>query len=102
MILRLTRHKTPLATKAIESGTMKRRIRKVFGDTPPPVTSTKGVTGHLIGAAGATEAVACVLAMREGQVPPSANLERLGDDIQLDVVHDGWAGSATFAECLPA
>ena len=63
-------------------------IRKVFGDTPPPVTSTKGVTGHLIGAAGATEAVACVLAMREGLVPPSANLERLGDDIQLDVVHD--------------
>ena len=62
-------------------------IRKVFGDTPPPVTSTKGVTGHLIGAAGATEAVACVLAMREGLVPPTANLERLGDDIQLDVVH---------------
>jgi 3-oxoacyl-[acyl-carrier-protein] synthase II len=62
-------------------------IRKVFGDTAPPVTSTKGVTGHLIGAAGATEAVACLLAMRNGEVPPTANLERLGDDIQLDVVH---------------
>jgi 3-oxoacyl-[acyl-carrier-protein] synthase II len=61
-------------------------IRKVFGEAPPPVTSTKGVTGHLIGAAGATEAVACILAMRNGSVPPTANLERLGDDIQLDVV----------------
>ena len=61
-------------------------IRKVFGDTAPPVTSTKGVTGHLVGAAGATEAVACVLAMRERLVPPTANLERLGDDIHLDVV----------------
>ncbi len=61
-------------------------IRKVFGDTPPPVTSTKGVTGHLIGAAGATEAVACLLAIARGQVPPTANLERLGDDIALDVV----------------
>jgi 3-oxoacyl-[acyl-carrier-protein] synthase II len=62
-------------------------IRKVFGDNAPPVTSTKGVTGHLIGAAGATEAVACLLAMRNREVPPTANLERLGDDIQLDVVH---------------
>jgi 3-oxoacyl-[acyl-carrier-protein] synthase II len=61
-------------------------IRKVFGETPPPVTSTKGVTGHLIGAAGATEAIACLLAMRHGEVPPTANLERLGDDIALDVV----------------
>jgi 3-oxoacyl-[acyl-carrier-protein] synthase II len=61
-------------------------IRKVFGDTTPPVTSTKGVTGHLIGAAGATEALACLLALRNGVVPPTANLERLGDDIHIDVV----------------
>src|SRR6478752_7440940 len=61
-------------------------IRKVFGDTPPPVTSTKGVTGHLIGAAGATEAVACLLTFAHGAVPPTANLERLGEEIQLDVV----------------
>ena len=61
-------------------------IRKVFGDAAPPVTSTKGVTGHLIGAAGATEAVACLLAFAKGEVAPTANLERLGDDIALDVV----------------
>jgi 3-oxoacyl-[acyl-carrier-protein] synthase II len=61
-------------------------VRKVFGDSPPPVTSTKGVTGHLIGAAGAVEAVAAILAVRDGVVPPTANLDRLGDDIELDVV----------------
>jgi 3-oxoacyl-[acyl-carrier-protein] synthase II len=61
-------------------------IRKVFGDSPPPTTSTKGVTGHLIGAAGATEAVACLLTIANGEVPPTANLDRMGDDIRLDVV----------------
>jgi 3-oxoacyl-[acyl-carrier-protein] synthase II len=61
-------------------------VRKVFGDTPPPTTSTKGVTGHLIGAAGATEAVACLLSIEKQLVPPTANLERLGDDIRIDVV----------------
>jgi 3-oxoacyl-[acyl-carrier-protein] synthase II len=62
-------------------------VRKVFGEQAPPVTSTKGVTGHLIGAAGATEAVAVLLSLRDGQVPPTANLEQIGDDIRLDVVH---------------
>ena len=61
-------------------------ISKVFGDTPPPVTSTKGVTGHCIGAAGAIEAVASILAARDGVIPPTANLENLDPDIPLDVV----------------
>jgi 3-oxoacyl-[acyl-carrier-protein] synthase II len=61
-------------------------VKKVFGDDAPPVTSTKGVTGHLIGAAGAVEALASLLAMRDGVVPPTANLERIGDDIGVDVV----------------
>jgi 3-oxoacyl-[acyl-carrier-protein] synthase II len=61
-------------------------IRKVFGGSAPPVVSTKGVTGHLVGAAGATEALACLLAMRDGKVPPTANLENIGEEIQLDVV----------------
>jgi len=60
-------------------------IRKVFAISPP-VTSIKGVTGHLIGAAGAVEAVASVLALRDELVPPTANVERVGDDIELDVV----------------
>jgi 3-oxoacyl-[acyl-carrier-protein] synthase II len=58
----------------------------VFGESAPPITSTKGVTGHLIGAAGATEAVACLLAMRDASVPPTANLDNIGEEIQLDVV----------------
>lgn len=61
-------------------------IHKVFGETSPPVTSTKGVTGHLIGAAGATEAIACLLSFTHGTVPPTANFERLDDDVALDVI----------------
>ena len=56
------------------------------------------MTGHLIGAAGAVEAVAALLAVRDGVVPPTANLERLGDDIELDVV----AGSPREIGTKPA
>jgi 3-oxoacyl-[acyl-carrier-protein] synthase II len=73
-------------------------VRKVFGDDPPPVTSTKGVTGHLIGAAGATEALAALLSLRDGVAPPTANLERIGDDIGIDVV----AGTAREIGSKPA
>ncbi len=46
-------------------------IAKVFGTPGPPVTSTKGVTGHALGAAGAIEAVAVVLSMQHHQIPPT-------------------------------
>ncbi len=62
-------------------------IRKVFGDTSPPVTSCKGVTGHLIGAAGAVEAIIALKSAAEGLVPPIANHTDLADDVApLDVV----------------
>jgi 3-oxoacyl-[acyl-carrier-protein] synthase II len=61
-------------------------MRKVFGGSPPPVTSTKGVTGHMIAGAGAAEAVISLLSLRDGLVPPTANLDQIGEDIGLDVV----------------
>ena len=47
-------------------------MAEVFGANGPKVTSTKGITGHALGAAGAIEAVAVVLAMQKGLVPPTA------------------------------
>jgi 3-oxoacyl-[acyl-carrier-protein] synthase II len=50
------------------------------------VTATKSMTGHLLGAAGAVEAVVTVLAMRARLVPATRNLDALDDEIALDVV----------------
>ena len=61
-------------------------LGKVFGGAVPPVTSVKGVTGHLVGAAGATEAVAALLSLQREQVPPTANHETTDPEIALDVV----------------
>jgi 3-oxoacyl-[acyl-carrier-protein] synthase II len=61
-------------------------VTKVFGGSTPPVTSIKGVTGHLIGAAGAAEAVASLLSLRNGLVPPVANFETPDPEIAADVV----------------
>lgn len=61
-------------------------ITKVFGPGAVPVTSTKGVTGHLIGAAGAVEAVIGLLSIAEGAVPATANTQELGDGVEVDVV----------------
>ncbi|MFE9407272.1 beta-ketoacyl-[acyl-carrier-protein] synthase family protein [Streptomyces sp. NPDC006704] len=60
-------------------------LRAVFG-TPPPVTATKSVLGHSLGAAGAIEAVVTALTLRHQLIHPSANLDRLDDGIDLDVV----------------
>jgi 3-oxoacyl-[acyl-carrier-protein] synthase II len=63
-------------------------VLKVFGGSPPPMTSVKGATGHLIGAAGAVEAVAAVLAISKGEVFPTANHETTDPALgPIDVVH---------------
>ena len=58
-------------------------INKVFGgaSTPPVVTSTKGVTGHALGAAGAIEAAAVVLSMQHGKIPPTVGHEKDDPDM---------------------
>jgi 3-oxoacyl-[acyl-carrier-protein] synthase II len=53
--------------------------------THPVVTATKSMTGHLLGAAGAVEAIATILALRDGLVPPTRNLDDPDDDLSLDV-----------------
>ncbi|MEU7529425.1 beta-ketoacyl-[acyl-carrier-protein] synthase family protein [Saccharothrix sp. NPDC042600] len=62
-----------------------RVVRRVLGDRPV-VTSVKGVTGHALGASGGIEAVCTVLSLQDGVVPPTANLDRLDDAVELDVV----------------
>jgi 3-oxoacyl-[acyl-carrier-protein] synthase II len=63
-----------------------RMLRRVLGRRAL-VTSTKGVTGHPLAAAGAIEAAYTVLAIENGTVPPTANLTRLDPELDLDVVH---------------
>jgi 3-oxoacyl-[acyl-carrier-protein] synthase II len=62
-------------------------IVKLFGTPGPPVTSTKGVTGHALGAAGALEAAAVLLAIEHALVPPTSGCATLDPDLApIDVV----------------
>jgi 3-oxoacyl-[acyl-carrier-protein] synthase II len=63
-------------------------IRAVFGEHAyrVPVSSTKSMTGHLLGGAGALEALVCLLAMRDGIVPATINYATPDPDCDLDYV----------------
>ena len=61
-------------------------LKAVFGDKCPPVSSTKGQTGHCLGGAGAIEAVISIMAMRDGIIPPTINYETPDPECDLDYV----------------
>ena len=56
-------------------------IRDVFGDKAPPISATKSLTGHSLGAAGAHEAIYSLLMMNNGFICESANIETLDPDV---------------------
>ncbi len=63
-------------------------IKKVFGEEAYkiPISSTKSMTGHLLGAAGAVESIVCVKALQEGFVPPTIGYEVCDEELDLDYV----------------
>jgi 3-oxoacyl-[acyl-carrier-protein] synthase II len=68
-----------IETKAIKTA-LGERARKVM------ISSTKSMTGHLLGAAGAIESVVCALALRDGVIPPTINYETPDPECDLDYV----------------
>jgi 3-oxoacyl-[acyl-carrier-protein] synthase II len=66
-----------------------RVIKLAFGEEKArstPISSTKGATGHCLGASGAIEAIACILAVRDGIVPPTINQEVPDPECDLDFI----------------
>ena len=79
-------------TKAIKSALGEHAYRV-------PMSSTKSMTGHLLGAGGALEAFACMMAIRDGIIPPTINLENPDPDCDLDYTR-GEAKSANVAVAM--
>jgi 3-oxoacyl-[acyl-carrier-protein] synthase II len=64
-------------------------IRSVWGADAPPTSSTKSAIGHLLGAAGAAEALVCVEAVRRGVLPPTLNYAEPDPECDLDCIPEG-------------
>ncbi len=61
-------------------------VKDIFKDQIPPMTSTKGQIGHCLGAAGAIEAVICLMAMQKNIIPPTINQFQKDEDCDLDYI----------------
>lgn len=61
-------------------------IHAVFGENPPPVSSTKSMMGHLLGASGAVEAIVTVMALKEGFLPATINYREPDPECNLDPI----------------
>ena len=61
-------------------------IRNVFGEDHPPISSTKSMTGHSLGATGVHEAIYCLLMMRDGFIAPSINVTELDPEIRPEEI----------------
>jgi len=77
-------HGTSTMADGIEAGAVERLLGNAASKTP--MSSTKSSIGHLLGAAGSVEAIFCLLAMRDGMVPPTINLENPDVITQLNLV----------------
>ncbi|SFV63635.1 3-oxoacyl-[acyl-carrier-protein] synthase, KASII [hydrothermal vent metagenome] len=66
-------------------------LKELFGgkENCPPVSSIKGQIGHCLGAAGAIEAVVCLMAMRDGVLPPTINAKNADENCDLDYINTG-------------
>lgn len=64
-------------------------IREVFGEHCPPISSTKSMTGHSLGAAGVQEIIYCLLMMQKGFIAPSINISELDPQVaDFDIVQE--------------
>ena len=75
-------------------------IKKAFGEAAyqVPISSTKSMMGHLIAAAGSVEAIVCLLAIRDGLLPPTINLDQPDSDCDLDYIpHESRRKSVDIA-----
>jgi 3-oxoacyl-[acyl-carrier-protein] synthase-1 len=76
-------HGTGTANNDLSEG---RAVQKLFGPELPPISSTKGYTGHTLGAAGGIEAVISVIAVTNGLIPPNLHFSKPMDDLNLNPV----------------
>lgn len=72
-------------------------IESVFGNRAIPVSSTKGATGHLLGASGSLEAVFTIMALHEQMLPPTINLQNTDINTTLDLITDPQRASIKYA-----